>query len=78
MTAGMDEIRAAAHRVFRSDQAVDAFLELSSPTLGGTPRALIEAGRGDEVLQFVERLAREAPPAPSIFGVPLSWLRRSR
>ncbi len=70
----MDEIRAAAARVFRGDQAARAFLELRSPALGGVPAELVQAGRGDEVLRFLERLAEDAPPPPpSIFGIPLRW-----
>ncbi len=69
---GMDEIRAAAARVFRGKQAAEAFLTLRSPVLGGVPVELVEAGRGDEVLRFLERLAENAPPPPpSIFGIPL-------
>jgi hypothetical protein len=70
----LEEIRAAAARVFRGDQAARAFLELRSPALGGVPAELVKAGRGDEVLRFLERLAAEAPPPPaSIFGIPLRW-----
>lgn len=75
--ADLDVIRAAARKVFTSPQAADAFLNLESPVLGGVPLELVEAGRGDEVLAFLERLAREAPPPPvRIFGIPLGWKRR--
>ncbi len=74
MTVELDEVREAARKVFRQPQAVQAFLELRSPKLGGmTPRQLVEAGRGEEVLAFVAQLEREAPaPPPSIFGIPLN------
>lgn len=68
----LDEIRAAARKVFTSEQAAEAFLRLDSPVLGGVPLELVEAGRGHEVLAFLARLAREAPPPPlRIFGIPL-------
>lgn len=78
MTVELDEVREAARKVFRQRQAVDAFVELRTPKLGGkTPRELVEAGRGDEVLAFVDELARVAPaPPPSIFGFPLSRIFR--
>ncbi len=73
----MDEVRAAAVRVFRTRQAVDAFLTLPCPALGGKPEKLVEAGRENEVLAFLDRLEREAPPEPSslakVFG---GWLGR--
>ena len=73
MPVGIDEIRAAAAKVFRGEQAARAFLELKSPVLGGVPVKLVEAGRGDEVLRFLERLAENAPPPPpSILGIPLT------
>ena len=76
MTAGMDQIRAAAARVFRGPQAAEAFLGLRSPALGGTPKELVEAGRGDEVLRFLEKLAHDAPPPPtSILGIPIGRRR---
>ena len=61
----MDEVRAAAQRVFRTRQAVDAFLTLPCPALGGKPEELVEAGRETEVLAFLDRLEHEAPPEPS-------------
>ncbi len=77
MSASEQEVRAAAAKVFRSPQAADAFLRLANPTLGGVPLTLVQQGRGDEVLAFLERLAIEAPPPPpSIFGIPLSVFRK--
>jgi hypothetical protein len=67
--ASIEQIRAAALKVFTSRQAADAFLELESPALGGVPLELVRAGRGDEVLAFLDRLAREAPPSFRIFGI---------
>lgn len=75
--AELEAIRAAALKVFTSPQAADAFLRLESPALGGVPLELARSGRGDEVLAFLERLAREAPPPPPrIFGISLGWKRR--
>ncbi len=74
MAVGMDEIRAAAERLFRGPQGARAFLEMRSPVLGGSPAELVEAGRGEEVLRFLEKLLREAPPpGPRIFGIPIRW-----
>ena len=79
MPAGLAEVRAAAARIFRGPQATEAFLRLHSPALGGVPVDLVEAGRGDEVLRFLERLAIEAPPPPpSIMGIPLGGLFKKR
>ncbi len=75
--AHIEEIRAAAEKVFRTSQAVDAFLSLRSPVLGDTPLALAESGRTAEVLAFLEKLEREAPPPPpTIFGFFSGWLGR--
>lgn len=78
MTVDLEEIREAAAKVFRQRQAVNAFLELKCPKLGNkSPVELVLAGRGEEVLAFVEQLARDAPaPPPSIFGIPLSRVFR--
>jgi hypothetical protein len=78
VTVELEDVREAARKVFRQWQAVDAFVELRTPKLGGrTPRELVEEGRGSEVLEFIEQLAREAPaPPPSIFGFPLSRVFR--
>ncbi len=64
-------------RVFRTRQAARAFLEVPSPKLGDTPAALIEAGRENEVLAFLDELEREAPPEPSSLAKVFSgWLGR--
>lgn len=77
MSADLEQIRAAALRIFRGPQAAEAFLKLHSPVLGGVPLELVEAGRGDEVLRFLDRLALQAPPpARSIFGISLDRFRR--
>lgn len=78
MAAGveLDEIRAAAARIFRGPQAAEAFLKMPSPVLGGVPMELVAAGRADEVLRFLERLAEQAPPPPpTIFGIPIGRKR---
>ncbi len=73
----MEEVRVAAQRVFRTRQAVDAFLTLPCPALGGTPEELVEAGRDGEVLAFLDRLEHEAPPEPSTMAKLFSgWLGR--
>jgi hypothetical protein len=70
VSATLEEIRAAALKVFTGRQAADAFLKLRSPVLGGMPLEMVKAGRGDEVLAFLDKLAREAPAPPkSIFGI---------
>jgi uncharacterized protein (DUF2384 family) len=72
-----EEILEAAMRVFRTRQAARAFLEVPSPKLGGTPAALIEAGREDEVLALLDKLEKEAPAEPSSMARIFSgWLGR--
>ncbi len=72
-----DEIRAAAMRVFRTRQAADAFLTLPCPALGAAPAALVKSGRENEVLAFLDKLEREAPPEPSSMARIFSgWLGR--
>ena len=78
MAGPLDEVRAVARRIFRSQQAADAFLRLPSPRLGGAaPVDLVRDGRADEVLKFLENLEREAPaPPPGLQGLFSSWLGR--
>lgn len=78
MSGPLDEVRAAARRIFRSQQAADAFLRLPSSRLGGAaPVDLVRDGRAAEVLKFLEYLEREAPAPPSgIQGAFSSWLGR--
>jgi hypothetical protein len=72
-----DEIREAAMRVFRTPQAAKAFLTVPCPALGGTPAELIRSGRENEVLAFLDKLEREAPPEPSSMAKIFSgWLGR--
>ncbi len=71
------QILEAAMRVFRTQQAARAFLEVPSPKLGGTPKALIEAGRENEVLAFLDELEKQAPAEPSSLARVFSgWLGR--
>jgi hypothetical protein len=77
LSVSEDQIRTAALRVFRTRQAVDAFLALPCPALGGTPEALAKSGRGNEVLAFLDKLEHEAPPLPSgLGGLFAGWLGR--
>ncbi len=72
-----DDIRAAAMRVLRTRQAADAFLSLPCPALGAAPADLVKSGRENEVLAFLDRLEREAPPEPSSMSKIFSgWLGR--
>lgn len=69
-------VREAAIRVFRTPQGADAFLTLRCPALGDTPRALVEAGRANEVLAFLDKLEHEAPPPPrTLDGLFGGWFR---
>jgi hypothetical protein len=65
MSATIEQARAAAAKLFRTDQAANAFLSVPNPKLGGVPLKLIEEGRGDEVVAFLEKLAEVAPAPPS-------------
>lgn len=65
MPATKEEVRAAAAKIFRTDQAARAFLSVPNPKLGGIPLKLTEDGRGDEVVAFLEKLAEIAPAPPS-------------
>ncbi len=77
MSANEDAVRAAAMRLFRTKQAADAFLTLPCPALGGSPMALLDAGREKEVLAFLDKLEREAPAPPSgLDKVFAGWLGR--
>ena len=77
MNAREEAIREAALRVFRTRQAANAFMTLPCTALGGTPEELVRSGREDEVLVFLDRLEREAPPAPTSMARLFSgWLGR--
>lgn len=77
MSQEEDEVRAAARRIFRTDQAAKGFLASPIHDLGGTPMELTRSGRADEVLAYLARLEREAPAQPfttqSLFA---GWLGR--
>jgi hypothetical protein len=75
VSATLAEVRSAVSKVFRTNQAADAFLSLPCPALGGVPTQLVAQGRGDEVLAFVEKLAEIAPAPPSgLGGLFQGWL----
>jgi hypothetical protein len=78
VSATVEDVEAAAGKVFRTRQAVHAFLTVPCPALGGDrPMQLVEQGRGDEVVAFLEKLAVTAPPPPSgLQGVFQGWLGR--
>jgi hypothetical protein len=64
-------------RVFRTKQAADAFLTLPCPALGASPSELVESGRENEVLAFLDKLENEAPAPPSgLDGIFSKWLGR--
>jgi uncharacterized protein (DUF2384 family) len=76
MGAMVDDVKAAARRIFRTEQAAGAFLSARSPLLGGsTPLELLEAGRGDEVVALLARLQAEAPaPEGGMNALFRGWL----
>jgi hypothetical protein len=67
MAADKNAVLAAALKVFRTDQAAEAFLGVNNARLGGVPLRMVEEGRGDEVVAFLEALRKEAPPAEGSF-----------
>ena len=76
MSATVEDVEDAAGKVFRTRQAVHAFLTVPCPALGGVqPLKLVEQGRGDEVMAFLEKLAAAAPAPPSgLAGMFRGWL----
>jgi len=64
VSATVEQVREAAAKIFRTDQAAKAFLSVPNPKLGGVPMKLVEEGRGDEVVAFLEKLAEVAPAPP--------------
>lgn len=75
VSATVEDVEDAASKVFRTRQAVRAFLTVPCPALGGVPMKLVTQGRGDEVVAFLEKLAVTAPPPPSgLQGLFQGWL----
>ncbi len=71
----MEQVLAATLRIFPNRRAANGFLKLRTPKLGGlSPEELVEAGRGDEVLEFLAELEREAPASSK--GLFEGWLGR--
>lgn len=64
MGATLEDVRAVARRVFRTEQSAEAFLRAPCVKLGGAPIDLAASGRATEVLFFLERLERFAPATP--------------
>jgi hypothetical protein len=62
MAATIEEVRARARHLFRTDQSATAFLNLPCAALRGVPAELAEHGRVDEVITYLVRLECEAPP----------------
>ncbi len=61
MRATIDDVRAQALRLFRTEQGADAFLTAPCSALDGVPIELARSGRSAEVLFYLERLERRAP-----------------
>ncbi|MGC4001440.1 MAG: hypothetical protein QM767_29865 [Anaeromyxobacter sp.] len=70
MEPELDQIKAAALKVFRTPQAVEGWLKLHSPRLGGTPQALIEAGQAARVLALLQEMPQHDGQV-RVFGIPI-------
>ncbi len=62
MSATLDDVRARATHLFRTEQGAEAFLSLPCAALHGVPAELARHGRADEVLAYLLRLEAAAPP----------------
>ncbi len=61
MRATIEDVRAQALRLFRTEQSANAFLHAPCAALDGVPLELALSGRAAEVLFYLERLERRAP-----------------
>ena len=71
MSASLEDVRAQALRLFRTEQGANAFLDTHCTALDGVPRELASNGRAAAVLFYLERLERFAPaerPADRVPG----------
>jgi hypothetical protein len=66
----IDDVRAQALRLFRTEQGASAFLHAPCSALDGVPLELAMSGRAAEVLFYLERLESFAPARPPIDWVP--------
>lgn len=70
MRATIEDVRAQALRLFRTEQSANAFLTAPCSALDGVPIELAENGRAAEVLFYLERLEVFAPPRGPVHWVP--------
>lgn len=62
MSATIEDVRARALRIFRTEQSANAFLGVACAALGGVPAELATHGHALEVLFYLECLENAAPP----------------
>jgi len=62
MRAPIEEVRARARHLFRTEQSADAFLNVACKQLGGVPSELAAQGHADRVIAYLEHLEEQAPP----------------
>jgi hypothetical protein len=70
MRASLEDVRAQALRLFRTEQSATAFLSAHCLALDGVPIELAMSGRAAEVLFYLERLENFAPARPPVDRVP--------
>ncbi len=70
MRATIEDVRARALHLFRTEQGADAFLNAPCRALDGVPIELARSGRSAEVLFYLDRLEQRAPPDASGDRVP--------
>jgi len=62
VSATIEDVRARAKHLFRTEQSADAFLNVPCKQLGGVPVELANHGHADRVLSYLEHLEERAPP----------------
>ncbi len=70
MSATIEDVRARAMHLFRTEEGASAFLNLHCRALGGVPAELAAHGGADQVLTFLFELEHAAPPDPLEDHVP--------
>lgn len=70
VSATIEDVRARALRLFRTEQSANAFLDLACTALGGVPAELAAHGHALEVLFYLECLEHVAPPGKPLDRVP--------